>query len=98
MDELLFKLELAVDPPCNNALPIRAVRFTAVPDERELAADAAPVPCLNPLGARSQGGLAGAVWFMSSCLILEDSATDAVVEDGPLLVLFPTPDDLTRFV
>ncbi len=85
--------------PDSSALPIKAVLFT-VPEERELAAVAAPVPCLNPFGGRSQGGLCGSLWFVSSCLILETSATEAVVcvLPPPPLLLLPTPDDLTRLV
>ena len=56
--------------------------------------DAASVLYLKPLGVWSQGGLVGAVWFMLSCLILEDLVIDAVVEDILLFLLFPMPDDL----
>jgi hypothetical protein len=84
-------------PPPNIALPINAVLLT-VPEDSELVAVAAPVPCLNPFGGRSQGGFGGGFWLTSSCFIFAASATEDVTCEFPLPELFPTPDDFTRFV
>jgi len=75
------------------------------PDDSCEAAVAAPVPCLNPFGGRSQGGVLPVAFSRSSTFILAVAAAETFNEFWLLLLLLLalvapllTPDDLTLFV